>query len=441
LGLPHRLVVQSLRVIIIAGTIKVTKIFIGKGDVMKSMYPRNGRVILHVDCNAFFASCEIAHDPTLEGEPVVVVGNLKRNGLVLAANYIARDFGIYTTMALWEAKKKCPELVVKEPNFGLYREISAKIFEYLTEITPMVEPASIDEAYMDITGCWELGSPLEIAEQIQKDIYESFKIPTSLGISTCKVLSKIASDMKKPLGITVLRRRDIPDLLWPKPVQEMWGCGPKTAEKLNSIGIMTIGDLAKAEEKQLTDVIGKNGMTLKNWANGIDSRPVNRDAAFEFKSVGNSTTLAKNTSEERILIEVLKKLAGSVSSRMIAKKVVSKTIQLTIRYSDFKTITRSQTLPNPIKETADILHTAVELFRKNWNGDHVRLLGISALNVVDQREATKQLDLFHYESEALEVEKKEPLHKTVEKLRQKFGENIIQTGADLAGKQAKREKA
>ncbi|HWO76078.1 MAG TPA: DNA polymerase IV [Bacillus sp. (in: firmicutes)] len=401
------------------------------------MYPKNGRIIYHVDCNSYFASCEIAQDPSLEGKPVVVAGNLKRTGMIVAANYIAREYGVYTTMPLWEARQKCPDLIVREPNFDLYREMSGKIFNYLEQITPLVEPVSIDEAYMDITDCKELGSPLEIAHNLQKEINAHFKIPVSIGIAPCRILSKMASDMKKPLGITVLRRRDVPKVLWPLQVKELHGCGQKTAERLNNIGIMTIGDLAKADKKLLKDLLGKRGLILKEWANGIDNRPIDPSSILEFKTIGNSTTLERNTSEELILVETLRKLAESVSRRIQSKKVVTYNIQITIRYSDFKTITRSQTLLNPVSSVSDLLSNAVHLFKKHWTGDSVRLLGISAHNVVDQKESTKQLDLFGFEEEAREVEKKEPLHKALDTLKLKFGESIIKTGADLVDKQEK----
>lgn len=395
---------------------------------MKSMYPRSGRVILHVDCNAFYASVETAHDPSLADKPLVIAGNPnERRGIIITCNYAARALGIYTTMPLWEAKKKCSDLIIKTPNFELYREMSAKVFQFLSAYTTMIEPSSIDESYLDITDLYELGSPLEIAENIQKGLYETLQIPVSIGIAPNKFLAKTASDMKKPMGITVLRKRDVPHILWDKPVQEMHGIGEKTAEKLNGIGIGTIGDLAKANAKTLQNLLGINGTHLQERANGIDHRPVDPESIYEIKTVGNSTTLPKNMTEQRLLFDVLKRLSQSVSQRMKRNRVVTQNVQITIKYSDFKAVTRSRKLLNPISEPSEIYDAAAQLFKTHWNGDAVRLLGVTAVDIIEKHTAVKQLDLFSFEEEA----KKEPLLKTVDKLKQKFGDLAIQRGSDL----------
>jgi len=400
---------------------------------MEATRQKYGRVILHVDCNSFFASCEIARDPSLKDRAVVVAGDPKeRKGVVLAANYIAKQrFGIYTTMPLWEAKKRCPHLVILKPDFHLYRDISEKVFQFLKTFTPVLEPASIDEGYLDITDCYSGGSPLGIAEQIQKGLLKTLHIPVSIGIAPNKFLAKMASDMKKPLGITVLRKRDVPKILWPLPVQQMHGVGEKTAKKLNDIGIFTIGELAKAEKTTLQNLLGVNGVRLKERANGVDPRPVDPEEGSKWKSIGNSTTLSRNVTEERVLLEVLRALAQSVSQRMKQKRVVSSTIQIMIRYSNFQTITRSKTWENPVQEAEEIFQRAVYLLKRHWNGNPVRLLGITAVDVFDKKEAVKQLDLFHFEEDA----KKEALWNTIERLQQKFGDGIIQKGVELFRRQ------
>ena len=219
---------------------------------VKSHYPKNGRVILHVDMNSFYASVEMAYNPELKGKPLAVAGNPdERKGIIVTCSYEARKFGVKTTMPLWEAKKKCPQMIIMRPNFERYRAASKGIFDILRTYADLVEPVSIDEGYIDITESFELGTPLEIAASIQHRIKEQLDLPCSIGIAPNKFLAKMASDMKKPMGITVLRKRDIPSILWPLPVIEMHGIGEKTAEKLKGIDVLKIEDLAHANDVQL----------------------------------------------------------------------------------------------------------------------------------------------------------------------------------------------
>ncbi|WP_066257415.1 DNA polymerase IV [Neobacillus drentensis] len=390
---------------------------------MKEMYPKNGKVILHVDMNSFYASVEMAYDSNLKGKPLAIAGNVEeRRGIIVTCSYEARKFGVKTTMPLWEARKLCPQLVVMKPNFERYRTVSLAMFEILRHYTDLVEPVSIDEGYLDITESFEFGSPIEIAESIQKRIHEQLDIPCSIGIAPNKFLAKTASDMKKPMGITVLRKRDIPKILWPLNTNDMHGVGKKTTEKLETIGIHTIGDLAKGNEIQLKTLLGINGIRLKERANGIDYRPVDPESIEEFKSIGNSTTLPKDVGNQLELFRVLESLAETVSVRLKRKKVLASTLGITIRYKDRKTITRSKKLSNPISHKEDLSSFAKQLFLKSWNGDPIRLLGITGTDLVDQTRAYKQLDLFSYEKDA----KKEPLLNTISSLREKFGKSIIE---------------
>jgi DNA polymerase IV len=390
---------------------------------MKNMYPKNGRVILHVDMNSFYASVEMAYDPTLKGKPLAIAGNVEeRRGIIVTCSYEARKFGVKTTMPLWEAKKLCPQLIVKSPNFERYRAASIGMFEILRQYTDLVEPVSIDEGYMDITESFEFGSPIQIAESIQKRIREQLDIPCSIGIAPNKFLAKMASDMKKPMGITILRKRDIPTVLWPLHTNEMHGVGKKTAEKLTTIGIQTIGDLAKGNEIQLKTLIGINGIRIKERANGKDMRPVDPESVADFKSIGNSTTLPRDVSNQQELFRVLESLAETVSVRLKRKSVLASTLGITIRFKDRKTITRSKKLSNPISHKEDISMLSKQLFLKHWNGDSIRLLGITGSDLVDHDHAFKQLDLFSFEKDA----KKEPLLKTLSDLREKYGKNIIE---------------
>ncbi|WP_316570037.1 DNA polymerase IV [Neobacillus sp. YIM B06451] len=395
---------------------------------MKEMYPKKGRVILHVDMNSFYASVEAAHDASLKGKPLAIAGNPEeRRGIIVTCSYEARKMGVRTTMPLWEAKKLCPQLIVMRPNFDRYRAASKAMFEILAQFTQLVEPVSIDEGYMDITESYELGSPLDIATTIQKRIMAQLDLPCSIGIAPNKFLAKTASDMKKPMGITVLRKRDVPTILWPRPVSDMHGVGAKTAEKLKGIGIETIGALASANEIQLKMLLGINGQRLKDRANGIDSRHVDPDSVSDFKSIGNSTTLPRDIANQHELFSVLDGLADKVASRLKRKQVVANSLSITIRYKDRKTVNRGRKLANPVATKEEILDLAKQLLVTNWNGDPVRLLGITGADLAGAEEAVKQLDLFSYEKEA----KKEPLFKTLSVLKEKYGKNIISNAGSL----------
>lgn len=392
------------------------------------MYPKNGKVILHVDMNSFYASVEVAYDPSLQGKPLAIAGNVEeRKGIIVTCSYEARAFGVKTTMPLWEAKRKCPNLIVRKPNFERYRRASLAMFDILRTYTDLVEPVSIDEGYMDITGCYEKGSPIEIATSIQETLQKTLLLPCSIGIAPNKFLAKMASDMKKPLGITVLRKRDVPIILWPMPVGEMHGVGSKTAEKLATINIHTIGDLAKGNDIQLKQLLGINGERIKQRANGMDNRLVDPDAISEFKSIGNSTTLPYDSTDEEELLGVIKRLSNSVGARIRRKDMLSNNVQLMIRYADRKTVTRSRKLDNPINQDEEIYKAAKRLWIKHWNGEPIRLLGVTAQELVEKEEAFKQLDLFSYEKEA----KKEPLLKVIDELKGKYGDEIVSKGVKL----------
>ncbi|WP_240688083.1 DNA polymerase IV [Pseudalkalibacillus hwajinpoensis] len=387
-----------------------------------------GRIIFHVDMNSFYASVEAAHNPELRGKPLAIAGNVEeRRGIVVTSSYEARKKGVKTTMPVWQAKKLCPELLIMPPNFPLYRQTSLQIFELLESYTPLVQPVSIDEGYLDMTDDCGGKSPVVIAEEIQKRIYDEIGIPCSIGIAPNKFLAKMASDMKKPLGITILRKREIDKLLWPLDVGEMHGVGKKTKEKLQELKITTIHDLAHANPLQLEMKLGINGKRLHERANGHDDRPVDPDAIDEFKSVGNSTTFPEDLVDHNRINIALTNLADSVAKRMAKKNVLSFNIQLTIRYNDRTTVTRSRKLQNPISQSGDILEAAQHLFEKNWSGQPIRLLGVTGQSLVDQNEATVQLDLFSFEDDTKRVD----LQNTIGSIRAKYGESSLLKGNQL----------
>ena len=376
------------------------------------------RIIFHVDMNSFYASVEMAYNPKLKGKPLAVAGNPEeRKGIIVTSSYEARARGVKTTMPLWEAKKLCPELIVVRPNFERYRETSRKIFQLLAEITPIIEPVSIDEGYMDVTD--HPVHPLQLAKKIQKQLLNELDIPCSIGIGPNKFLAKTASDMKKPLGITVLRIRDLPTKLWPLAIDKMYGVGEKTAEKLKKMNIRTIGDLAKADVYAVSQMLGINGERLINRANGLDPRPVDPDSVNDFKSIGNSQTLPHDTTDMTEMIQILSQLADRVEERLKRRELKGKTVQLMIRYSNRKTITRSRKLDQFIDDKETILAVIKDLLTEHWSQEPVRLLGVTVQDLLEKQYVVEQLDLFTYQ----EVEKKVAIRETVEQLKEKFGED------------------
>ncbi|MFZ0371165.1 MAG: DNA polymerase IV [Halobacillus sp.] len=390
---------------------------------MSKWYPKNGRVIFHVDMNSFYASVEMAFDPKLKGKPLAIAGNPEeRRGIVVTSSYEARKFGVKTTMPVGEARRLCPELMVMRPNFERYRTASKEMFKILADVTSLIQPVSIDEGYMDITNCASQGSPPEIAERIQQRIADELDLPCSIGIAPNKFLAKMASDMKKPMGITILRKRDLQNKLWPLPIEEMYGVGDKTAEKLRRIKVETIGELAAHPVLELKRLLGINGERLQNRANGDDQRPVDPDAVHEFKSIGTSTTLPEDTTDDEEVRSVLRRLTHKVEARMKNKKVLAQNVQLMIRYHDRKTVTRSRQLKEFIQSAEDLFQVSLQLFDEHWNQEPIRLLGITAQDLAEKSEITQQLDLFNYEQYA----SKEKLYKAIDDLTEKYGSNPFQ---------------
>ena len=397
----------------------------GTDDDVRLYYPSKGRVILHLDMNAFYCSVHEAEDPEqYKGQPTAVAGSIElRKGIIVTCSYAARKLGIRTGMHVRQALRLCPHLMLIRPDFHLYRRYSRAFIEIAKSYTPLVEVMSIDECYMDITGSKIFGTPLSIADELQQRIWEELSLPCSIGVAPNKLLAKMASDMKKPNGITVLRIRDVPKLLWHKPCGEMFGIGHKTATKLSRSGIRTIGELAQADEERLVSMFGVHGHWMKRAANGQDEGVVNPERE-QSKSIGHTTTLPKDVEAVEEVRRVLLNLADQVARRMRRQQLMAQTVQLTIRTPDMKTITRSNTLEDPTDDAAKLLEEAWRLYERHWS-EHkpVRLLGITAQNLLAKQEAAIQLDLFDYEQQP----KREQLNQTMDKIRDKYGENALVT--------------
>lgn len=381
--------------------------------------------------NSFYASVEQAHDPSLKGKAIAIAGNPKeRRGILVTCSYEARAKGVYTTMSVWEAKRKCPELILLPPNFEIYRIASKAMFEILRSYTHLVEPVSIDEGYMDVTELDMNNDAIGFAKSIQDRILRELDLPSSIGIAPNKFLAKTASNIKKPMGITVLRKRQVNEILWPLPVIDMHGIGESTARKLESIGIKSIGDLANANPNLLKEKLGKNGVRLLNRANGIDNRAVDPESIYDTKSVGNSTTLPYDVSNIDELEKVFVRLSKKVAARLDAKNLAGRSITIHIRDANWKNKTKSKTLTSRLYKEQEIYQLALELFNASWNGDPIRLLGVTVNNVYDKGESVEQLSIFNFEEHA----KEEPILKLVEQLQGKFGEDSIKRGMKVKKK-------
>ncbi|KAA9003912.1 DNA polymerase IV [Paenibacillus spiritus] len=399
-------------------------------DDVNRYYPSNGRVILHVDMNAFYCSVHEAEQPELyRGKATAVAGSVElRKGIIVTCSYAARRLGISTGMQVQRALRICPELLVIQPDFRLYRKYSSAFMKIAYSYTPQLEAVSIDECYLDITGSKQFGTPPQIAETIQRRIREELGLPCSIGIAPNKLLAKMASDLKKPSGISVLRLRDVPSVLWERPCEQLFGIGAKTAEKLRRLGIYSIGQLAAADESLLRDVFGIMGSWLKRAANGLDESPVNPEPE-QSKSIGHTITLPGDIAGLAEARPVLLGICDQVARRLRRQGLMASGVQITIRTPDMKTITRSRQLDTPTESAEDVYKAACGLFGKHWKEDKpVRLLGVTLHGLRPKEEAAVQLDLFEYERQP----KKESLNKAMDMLRNKFGENAVLTAGMLA---------
>lgn len=381
------------------------------------------QIIFHIDINAFFASAEISKHPELAGKPLVVCGKSSRS-IITTASYEARAFGIHSAMPLFQAQRLCKDLIVRPVDFELYRNLSNQFFEIIGEYSETLEVASIDECFVDMTEYVKNNnqSPEIIAKEIQIEVKEKLKLGISIGISPNKFLAKMASDMKKPNGITILTKSNFKEILWPLPIKDMYGIGKKTQPKLIESGIETIRDIANYDNyDKLRWIVGNNAIILHRLANGIDHSKV-KISRNQLKSVGNSTTLSYDTNDDMIINQTLYDLSKQVSKRMQNRDLLGNTISITIKYTRFKSVTRQTVLPKSINNFEVILATSKSLFENNYNGNPLRLLGVSVTNIIHKSDYKEQLNLFIKVSDE---NKKDETDKIIKDINNLLGNNKV----------------
>ena len=384
------------------------------------------RTILHVDMDAFFAAVEQREHPEYRGKPVIV-GGLSSRGVVATASYEARRSGVHSAMPMTTARRRCPDGIFVQGNYALYRAVSAEIFAIFSRYSPLVEPLSIDEAFLDVTGMGLLApSPRILAQRLKAEIREKTALVASVGIAPNKFLAKLASDLEKPDGLVEIRAEDAVRRIAPLPVRRLWGVGRSTEEKLLAQGIKTIGAMQKADEKKLARSLGRRAAhALKELSFGRDERRVEPDR--ETKSIGKEVTFEHDLESAEEAERELLSLAEKVGWRLRLAGVAARTIQLKVRRADFTTFTRSRTLFEASAHDEPIFQTARDLFRELGIKSGIRLLGVTGENF----EPSALPSLFR-------DEKKERLYGAIDALKKRFGESII-TKAPLIDKNPKKE--
>lgn len=389
------------------------------------------RIILHCDCNSYFASVETILRPELAQVPMAVAGDPEnRHGIILAKNEKAKAFHVQTAEPIWQAKRKCPDLVCVPPHHGLYTEYSKKINQIYLRYTDLVDPFSVDESFLDVTHSIHLFdcTPKELADRIRAQVREEIGLTISVGVSFCRVLAKLGSDMKKPDATTVISRENFKDVVWPRPVSELLFVGRQSETALSKLNIRTIGDLARSDRMLLGKTFGKQGDTLWRYANGLDNEPVQPyDAHREIKSVGNSMTFRRDLKGEAEIRAGIAALSDSVATRLRAAGLKCTVVQVGIKSPEFKYITRQVTLDHSTYLQRELTEVAMGLVKQHWNlRSPVRLLSVTGTNLVPADAPMEQTSLFA--SDNASYEKQEKVEDAMAKIRSKFGKDAISFG-------------
>jgi DNA polymerase-4 len=377
------------------------------------------RWIIHVDLDAFYASVEELIDPSLRGKPVVVGGDPNGRGVVASCSYAARAFGVRSAMPMSRALRLCPQAIVVHGHYREYSNYSRKVMDILYQVTPQVEQISIDEAFLDVSGCEKLwGTVEQMAHMIQQQVGEEVNLPVSIGAAACKLVAKIACDFGKPHGLVIVAPGNEAAFLNPMPIERLWGVGKVTAARLQSLGMHTIGDLAAFPTAALVRALGHNGGALQDQARGLDPTPVHTDR--DRRSVSQERTFDKDIGDKDRLLRTLLQLSEQVAWRMRTDCLVGQTVHIKFRYPDFTTLTRQVTLTQPTDQGQVIYREAERLLEDNWQHSvPLRLLGVGMSGLIEH--GGYQLSLFDNQDQ-----RRSRLNETLDTIRERFGDNAIQ---------------
>ena len=391
----------------------------------------NVRKIIHLDLDAFFCAVEEQAKPELRGKPFAVGGRPDERGVVASCSYAARRFGVRSALPMSQAVRLCPGLIIVSARHGAYSTVSRQVMERLHALTPQVEQVSIDEAFLDVT---DLPEPAEeIARRLQAAIRSELGLPCSLGVASNKLVAKIANNVGKaaargdspPNAITVVPPGREAEFLAPLPAGELWGVGPKTADKLAELGIRTIGDIAAWPAADLAHRFGKHGEELARHARALDDRPV--VTRRERKSVSQETTFTRDVGDDAALRRTLREQASEVARILQRKELMGATVKLKLRRADFTTLTRQSTFDRPTDDGAQIAAAAVQLFERAWDGRPVRLIGVG---VGSLSSGLRQMGLWEQPDE-----KRERLDAALDELRARFGAGVVRRASQIEDKE------
>ena len=386
------------------------------------------RIIMHIDLNCFYARAQVIKEPELEGKPLIIAGSTRR-GIVSTASYEARKFGINSAMPTYMALKLCPNVIVRDCDFNLYHDLSTKFFNYVRKYTDIIEIASIDECYADMTECMKnCKDPELFLKELQNHLFDETKLMCSIGLAPTKFLAKMASDIKKPMGITIIRKKDIKKILWPLPIKDMFGIGKKTYPRLEKLGVKTIGDLAKNDTIEVKKTLGKSYYVLKEWIEGKGSDEVITEHQ-DPKSIGNSTTFLFDTDDYEEIRNMIYEKAVDVSKRVQKEKKIGSTISLMIKDSEFRTFSRSETIKMPTNNIEDIYNVAIKLYDDNFNGKVIRLVGVTLSNLSNIKDFYVQMSFFDIEQHREKCATK----LLINELNNKYKKNVFIKASELEG--------